>query len=170
MQGRQVFRFASRIMPEASRQVLERVGLEIADVGLFVPHQANDRILQAAARGLGVPEERLFTNLERYGNTSAASIPIALCEAIEKGLVQRDDLIVLVGFGAGLTWAATAVRWSMPLPAPLPSLRMTFWRRLRYRWARLRSFWRRIWRQVDARVFQVLYDRNGRRKRGGGEE
>ncbi len=165
MQGRQVFRFATRIMPEASRQVLEKAGLAVEDVSLFVPHQANDRILQAAARGLGVPEERMYTNLAQYGNTSAASIPIALCEAIEEGLVNRDDLIVCVGFGAGLTWAATAIRWSLPLPPPAPSRRMTFWRTLRYRWARLRSRWRRLWRQVDARLFQILYDREGRRKR-----
>ncbi|MGD8794368.1 MAG: beta-ketoacyl-ACP synthase III, partial [Anaerolineae bacterium] len=82
MRGRQVFRFATRIMPEASRQVLEQAGLTVEDVSLFVPHQANDRILQSAARGLGLPEERIYSNLARYGNTSSASIPIALCEAI----------------------------------------------------------------------------------------
>lgn len=170
MQGRQVFRFATRIMPEAARQVLERAKVAIQDVSLFVPHQANDRILQAAARGLGVPLERMFTNLERYGNTSAASIPIALCEAVQGGLIKRDDVIVCVGFGAGLTWAATAIRWSLPLPPPPPSRRMSFWRWLRYRWARLRSYWRQLWRQVDARLFNILYDEQGRRKRGRGDE
>lgn len=165
MQGRQVFRFATRIMPEASREVLSRVGLRVEDVRLFVPHQANDRILQSAARGMGVPVERMFTNLARYGNTSSASIPIALCEAIEQGLVKSDDLIVCVGFGAGLTWAAAAIRWSLPLPAPAPSRRMTFWRSMRYRLAQLRSRWRRLWRMADARLFQVLYDRDGKRKR-----
>ena len=165
MQGRQVFRFATRIMPEASRQVLEQAGVEVEDVDLFVPHQANDRILQTAAKVLGVPEERMFSNLARYGNTSAASIPIALCEAIEQDLVNRDDLIVCVGFGAGLTWAAAAIRWSMPLPVPAPSRRMTLLASVRYRWARLRSSVRRLWRQVDARLFQILYDRDGKRKR-----
>jgi 3-oxoacyl-[acyl-carrier-protein] synthase-3 len=165
MEGRQVFRFASRIMPEASREVLEQAGLTVEDVTLFVPHQANDRILQAAAKGLGVPEERLFANLNRYGNTSSASIPIALCEAINQGLIKRGDVIVCVGFGAGLTWGATAIRWSLPLPAPVPSRRTTFWRRLRYRLARIRSFWRQVWRQVDAHMFQILYDREGNRKR-----
>jgi 3-oxoacyl-[acyl-carrier-protein] synthase-3 len=165
MEGRQVFRFASRIMPEASRQVLEQAGLDIQDVTLFVPHQANNRILQAAAKGLGVPEARLFSNVERYGNTSSASIPIALCEAIQQGLIRRGDVLVCVGFGAGLTWGATAIRWSLPLPAREPSRRMTFWRRLRYRLARIRSFWRRAWRQVDAHMFQILYDREGNRKR-----
>ena len=170
MQGRQVFRFATRIMPEASRQVLERADLDVNEVALFVPHQANDRILQAAARGLGVPEERMFSNLARYGNTSSASVPIALCEAIEQGKVNRDDLIVCVGFGAGLTWAAAAIRWSLPLPVPAPSRRTTLWRWLRYRWAWYRSRWRRLWRRLDAQMFQILYDREGRRKRRGRDD
>jgi 3-oxoacyl-[acyl-carrier-protein] synthase-3 len=151
-------------MPEASRQVLEKAKVSVDEVSLFVPHQANDRILQAAARGLGVPEDRMFSNLARYGNTSSASVPIALCEAIEQGLVHRDAVIVCVGFGAGLTWAATAIRWSLPLPVPMPSRRMTFWRWSRYRWAQLRSRWRRLWRRLDARLFRILYDRHGRRK------
>jgi 3-oxoacyl-[acyl-carrier-protein] synthase-3 len=167
MQGQQVFRFAARIMAEASHQVLEQAGLKVEDVSLFVPHQANDRIIQAAARALGVPEERMFSNLERYGNTSAASIPIALCEAIEQGKVKHDDLIVCAGFGAGLTWAAMAIRWSLPLPVPAPSRRMTVWRWLHYRWARYRSWWRRLWRKIDAHLFQILYDQDGRRKRRG---
>jgi 3-oxoacyl-[acyl-carrier-protein] synthase-3 len=167
MQGRQVFRFATRIMVEASELALKRAAQNVEDVALFVPHQANDRILQAAARGLGVPEERMFSNLARYGNTSAASIPIALCEAIEQGKIKRDDLIVCVGFGAGLTWAAAVIRWSLPLPVPTPPRRMTFWRGLRYRWSRLRSRWRRLWRKIDAHLFQILYDEQGRRKRRG---
>jgi 3-oxoacyl-[acyl-carrier-protein] synthase-3 len=170
MQGRPVFRFATRIMPEAAREVLERAGVPLQEVSLFVPHQANDRILQVAAKGLGVPEALMFSNLDRYGNTSAASIPIALCEAVEQGLIKRDDVIVCVGFGAGLTWAATAIRWSLPLPPPPPSRRMTFWRRLRYRWARLRSYWRQLWRRVDARLFRILYDEEGRRKRRRSDE
>ena len=170
MQGRQVFRFATRIMPEAAREVLERAGVPLQEVSLFVPHQANDRILQVAAKGLGVSEALMFSNLDRYGNTSAASIPIALCEAVEQGLIKRDDVIVCVGFGAGLTWAAAAIRWSLPLPPPPPSRRMTFWRRLRYRWARLRSYWRQLWRRVDARLFRILYDEEGRRKRRRSDE
>jgi 3-oxoacyl-[acyl-carrier-protein] synthase-3 len=164
MQGQQVFRFATRIMPEAARQVLQRAGRTIEDVVLFVPHQANDRILQAAAKGLGVPEERLFSNLARYGNTSSASIPIALCEAIEQGLIKRDDLICCVGFGAGLTWAAAAIQWSLPLPVAAPPRPRQAWRWLRYRVARLRSLWRRLWRLADARLFNIRYDENGRRK------
>ncbi len=170
MQGRPVFRFATRVMPEAAKRVLGEAGFSVEDVALFVPHQANDRILQAAARGLGVPEERMFSNLARYGNTSSASIPIALCEAIQEGRVRRGDLIVCVGFGAGLTWAAMAIRWTMPLPVPVPSRRMTFWRSLRYRLFRMRSLWRRLWRRIDAHLFQILYDREGRRKRRGRDD
>jgi 3-oxoacyl-[acyl-carrier-protein] synthase-3 len=169
MRGREVFRFATRIMPEASRQVLRQADVTVEDVDLFVPHQANDRILQAAARSLGVSADRMFSNLARYGNTSSASIPMALCEAIEQGLIKRDDLIVCVGFGAGLTWAAMAIRWSLPLPAPVPPRRITVRRWLRYRWVRLRSYWRRLWRWLDARLFQVLYDRDGKRRRGPGD-
>lgn len=120
MQGQPVFRFASRIIPEAVRQVLAQAGQAIEDVALLIPHQANHRILRAAARALGVPDERLFCNLDRYGNTSSASIPIALCEAIEQQRVRRGDLICCVGFGAGLTWAAAAIRWNSPLTFPAP--------------------------------------------------
>lgn len=165
MQGRQVFRFATRVVPEASRQVLKQANAEVSDVALFLPHQANDRILQAVARGLGVTEERMFSNLARYGNTSSASIPIALCEAIEQNLIKRDDLIVCMGFGAGLTWAAVAMRWSLPLPVAAPSRRMTLRRWLRYRWARVRSSWRRFWRWLDARLFHILSGQDGREKR-----
>lgn len=153
MQGREVFRFAARIMPEAVRQVLRRANLAVEDVALFVPHQANDRILQAAARALGVPEERMFSNVAHFGNTSSASIPIALCEAVGRGLISRGDLVVLVGFGAGLTWAAAAVHWSAPLPTTAPPRVSTFRRWMRYRWARFRSRWRRWLRRLDARLF-----------------
>ncbi len=170
MEGRPVFRFATRIMPEAARQVLARAGLKVEEVTLFIPHQANDRILQAAARELGVAEDRVFSNLARYGNTSSASIPIALCEAIEQGLIKRDDLIVCTGFGAGLTWGAIAIRWSLPLPAPAPSRRTAFWRWLRYRLARLRSLWRRLWRRIDDRLFHTLHDRNAGQKPGSHHE
>jgi 3-oxoacyl-[acyl-carrier-protein] synthase-3 len=165
MHGRQVFRFATRIMAEASEQALARAGLEVGDVSLFIPHQANERILQSAAKSLGVDPAKLYSNLHRYGNTSSASVPMALCEAIDEGVIKSNDLIVCVGFGAGLTWAASAIRWSLPLPVPVPSRRMTFWRWLRYRWARRRSTLRRLWRWLDARLFQILYDREGRRKR-----
>jgi 3-oxoacyl-[acyl-carrier-protein] synthase III len=151
-----VFRFATRAMPDAARHVLREAGLGIDDVALFVPHQANERILQSAARSLGVPEERLFSNVSRYGNTSSASIPIALCEAVEQGLVKKDDLIVCVGFGAGLTWGAVAIRWSQPLPEQLPARRMPWFRWPRYRLAALRSRWRHLRRRAEAWLFGLV--------------
>ncbi len=150
MKGREVFRFAVNTMPAATRQVLEKAGLSLGDMKLLIPHQANQRITEAAARALGLPPDAVFSNVEWYGNTSAASIPIALCDALEQGRIQRDDVVVCVGFGAGLTWAAAAIRWSAPLP-PVPPTR---WRKalygLRYRYAALRSLVRRFlrWLQV----------------------
>lgn len=146
MKGREVFRFAVRTMPAATRQVLELAGLQVADLDLLIPHQANQRIIKASARALKLEPEAVFSDLEWYGNTSSASIPIALCDAVEQGLIQRDDVVVCVGFGAGLTWGAAAVRWSAPeLPAP-PSRWKQFWQGVRYRYTALRSAVRRFWR------------------------
>jgi len=150
MRGREVFRFAVRTMPAATRQVLEQAGLEVSDLNLLIPHQANQRIIAASARALKLPPEAVFSNLERYGNTSAASIPIALCEAVEEGRIQRDDLVVCVGFGAGLTWGAAAIRWSAPLPPVPPSHWEKAWYQLRYRYAGLCSLVRRFLRWLFA--------------------
>ncbi|HET89541.1 MAG TPA: ketoacyl-ACP synthase III [Chloroflexi bacterium] len=150
MKGREVFRFAARIMPQATRQVLERAGLDISDVNLIIPHQANQRIMDTATRALGVSPGMVFSNLERYGNTSAASIPVALCEAVEQGLVHRNDVVVCVGFGAGLTWGAAAIRWSVPLPQEPPSRWTQMWYRINYVYAGLRSWVRRLLRRLLA--------------------
>lgn len=111
MSGAEVFKFAVRIMGEAALQALERAGLELDDVTYLVPHQANLRIIDAAARRLRLPPERVLINLDRYGNMSSASIPVALAEAADAGRFQPGDVLVLVGFGAGLTWGAAVVRW-----------------------------------------------------------
>lgn len=111
MAGNEVFKFAVRIMEDATREVLRRAGLTTDDIDLFVPHQANVRIIDAAAKRLGVAEHRIVVNVDRYGNTSAASIPIALGEAAEAGRLREGHRIVCVGFGAGLSWGATVVRW-----------------------------------------------------------
>lgn len=148
MRGREVFRFASRIMSKAAREAIRAAKLTTDDIDLFVPHQANLRIILSSAKDLGLPMERVFVNVEKYGNTSAASIPIAFCEAIEQERLKPGDHVVLVGFGAGLTWAAAVVKWRVPLPAPPPPRRGRFWRSLRYRWARLRSLLRRLRRRV----------------------
>ncbi len=117
MDGGEVFRFATHIINESIREVLGKAGLSMSDVSLIVPHQANQRIISAAARRLGVPEDKFYSNLHRYGNTSAASIPIALCEAEREGRMKPNDNIVMVGFGGGLTWAAAAIQWQ-PIKRP----------------------------------------------------
>lgn len=111
MDGNEVYKFAVKIMPYAVEKVLEKVGLSSSDIDVFIPHQANIRIIESAAKRLKIPMEKVFVNLHKYGNTSAASIPIALDEAIEEGRIKKGDRIVLVGFGGGLTWASCAVKW-----------------------------------------------------------
>lgn len=111
MNGREVFKFAVRTIPSAIKEVCEQAGLSVEDVDLFIPHQANIRIIQAAAERLGQPMEKFFVNVDRYGNTSAASVPVALYEAVAAGRLGTGDLAVLVAFGGGLTWAACALRW-----------------------------------------------------------
>lgn len=109
--GKEVYKFAVAMMPQAVENVLERAGLEVADIDRIIPHQANIRIIQTAASKLGVDMDKFYLNIEKYGNTSSASIPIALTEAIENGAVKRGDKIVLVGFGAGLTYGAVCIEF-----------------------------------------------------------
>jgi 3-oxoacyl-[acyl-carrier-protein] synthase-3 len=111
MQGREVFKIAVTRMKEAAEKVIERAGWHPEDIACVIPHQANLRIIDAIADRLAVPNERVFVNLHKYGNTSAAAVAIALDEANRSGAFKRGDHIVLVVFGAGLTWAAAAVRW-----------------------------------------------------------
>jgi len=111
MQGREVFREAVARMSAASQQVLEEAGYGIEDVALVVPHQANKRILDAVGNRLGVPEEKLFANVQHYGNTGSASVPVALWEAREQGRIAPGDLVLLTAFGAGFHWAAALVRF-----------------------------------------------------------
>lgn len=111
MEGREVFKFAVTTMAEVSRQAIDAAGLQLSDIDLFIPHQANDRIIQSASKSLGIPSEKVFVNVDRYGNLSAASPSVALCEAVEEGRIKDGDLIVLVAFGAGLSWAAVVLRW-----------------------------------------------------------
>jgi 3-oxoacyl-[acyl-carrier-protein] synthase-3 len=111
MQGREVFKIAVTRMKEAAEKVIERAGLTAADIACVIPHQANLRIIDAIADRLAVPNERVFVNLDKYGNTSAAAVAIALDEAHRSGVFKRGEHIVLVVFGAGLTWAAAAIRW-----------------------------------------------------------
>ena len=111
MNGNEVFKFAVKIMEEASLEVMKRGNVKIDEVSLFIPHQANIRIINSAAKRLGIPEEKVFINVHKYGNTSSASIPLALDEACQEGKINRGDLVLLVGFGAGLTWGSALIRW-----------------------------------------------------------
>ncbi|HIQ31283.1 MAG TPA: ketoacyl-ACP synthase III [Aquifex aeolicus] len=111
MKGRELFKIAIRSMEEACRSVIEEAGVSPEDISLVVPHQANVRIIKALAEKLGIPYDRVFVNIEKYGNTSAASIPIALHEAINGGRLRRGDLILLTAMGGGLTWGASLLRY-----------------------------------------------------------
>jgi 3-oxoacyl-[acyl-carrier-protein] synthase-3 len=160
MNGREVFRFATRVMASATREAAGDAGFGVEEIDWVIPHQANLRIIEAAARGLHLPLEKFVINVERYGNTSTASIPIALCEAVEDGRVQPDDRIVLVGFGAGLTWGALAMQWVAPYR------RVTAARRRRRSAlilaARLRSVLRRVQHSVEGLIWGASA-RKGRR-------
>ncbi|MDQ0153886.1 beta-ketoacyl-ACP synthase III [Robertmurraya andreesenii] len=111
MNGREVFKFAVRQMGESSVNVLEKAGLTKQDVDMLIPHQANIRIMEASRQRLDLPLEKMSKTVHKYGNTSAASIPISIVEELEAGRIKDDDVLVMVGFGGGLTWGAIALRW-----------------------------------------------------------
>lgn len=149
MDGKEVFRFATRVMTSATQEALDAAGLKVEDIRWIVPHQANIRIIQAAARGLKLPMDRFIVNLQDYGNTSTASIPIAMVEAVEKGQIKAGDKLVMVGFGAGLTWGALAAEWTGPIPSK------GHVRPQQYRWfARLRSVVRRAIRFIEGLLYR----------------
>ncbi len=145
MDGKGVFRFATRVMAQATKEALDAAGLTIEQVQWIVPHQANIRIIESAARGLKLPMDRFIVNVERYGNTSTASIPIAMVEAVQKGQLKPGDKIVMVGFGAGLTWGALAAEWTGTLPVEHRVYPQQY--RLL---GRLRSLLRRLLRFIDS--------------------
>ncbi len=150
MNGRQVFRFATKVLSESVEDVLEKAGLSIDDVSLIVPHQANVRIIESAAKRLKISPDKFYMNLETASNTSAASIPIALCDAIKSNRLHPDDNVVFVGFGGGLTWGATVVKWDVTPPEISPLDREL--KRARYIVARGRSRLKQIGRNIGARL------------------
>jgi 3-oxoacyl-[acyl-carrier-protein] synthase III len=148
MNGREVYRFATRVMSQATLEAVEKANLKIEDIDLLIPHQANQRIIEAAARNLNIPMEKVVVNVDRYGNTSTASIPIATVEAINEGRLHPGDRIVFVGFGAGLTWGAAVTLWNGPFAGKRKV------RPVSYRiWARIRSFLRRLVRQIEGLIW-----------------
>ncbi len=114
MNGREVYKFATRVVDRTVRDLMHKLGWTSGQVAMLIPHQANMRIIESAVKNLGLSMDRVYTNLEHYGNTSAASIPIALAEAADAGKLHANDKLILIGFGAGLTWAAAALTWGQP--------------------------------------------------------
>ncbi len=149
MDGKEVFRFATRVMASATQEALYAAGLTVEDIRWIVPHQAYIRIIEAAARGLKVPMDRFVVNLDKYGNTSTASIPIAMVESVEKGQIKTGDKFVMVGFGAGLTWGALAAEWTGPIPSK-GHVRPEQYRTL----GRVRSLVRRIIRFIEGLLYR----------------
>lgn len=154
MNGREVFRFATRVMAQATEEVVEASNLNKEVIDLIIPHQANYRIIEAASRSLKIPIEKFMINLDRYGNTSTASIPVATCEALQQGRLKEGDNVIFVGFGAGLTWGALAVQWTGPLETQ-PEVRV--WNVSN--WARTRSLLRRLQRRVEGMIWGGNNDR-----------
>ena len=162
MDGRGVYRFATRVIGESIKQALQEVGLTPDDLSLVIPHQANQRIIDHAAKALKIPEEKVYSNVERYGNTSAASIPIALTEAAEAERIKPGDIVALVGFGGGLTWASMVIEWSA---VPSKAAYSITWGRRQgeYALAGLRRplirWWRRLMLLSPPNVIRVIYGR-----------
>jgi len=149
MDGKEVFRFATRVMAGATNEAVEKSGWKLDQVDLVVPHQANLRIIEAAARGLKMPMDKFMVNLDRYGNTSTASIPIAAVEAVQQGKLRPGDKVVFVGFGAGLTWGALAAEWTGPKQATRRVVKLEW-----FPWiAPIRSFLRRLGRAIEGIIF-----------------
>ncbi|MDX6467518.1 MAG: 3-oxoacyl-[acyl-carrier-protein] synthase [Gaiellaceae bacterium] len=117
MNGREVFKFATRILVQSAEDLLEKCGVSIDDVDLYIPHQANMRIIDHATRKLGVPSERVVINVDRYGNTSSGSIPLALADAAADGRLRPGRLVLMTGMGAGLTWGSALMRWTKEMAA-----------------------------------------------------
>jgi 3-oxoacyl-[acyl-carrier-protein] synthase-3 len=115
MNGREVFKFATRVLVGSAQDVLAKCDLSLDDVDVYVPHQANVRIIDHALAKLGIPKEKTIVNVDRYGNTSSASIPLALAEAVSTGRVHKGDTILMTGMGAGLTWGSAVMRWTGPV-------------------------------------------------------
>jgi len=151
MNGKEVFRFATRVIVQSINEVLLKTGWDITDLEMIIPHQANRRIIDAAARGLNYPMEKFYLNLEKYGNTSTASIPIAAVEAAQEGKLKTGDKIAFVGFGGGLTWAAITTEWSGPINKPFEKhlINADFYRP----WSFVRRLIIRLLRKIDVLLF-----------------
>jgi 3-oxoacyl-[acyl-carrier-protein] synthase III len=149
MVGSEVFKFATRVVNQSIREAVDLAGIQLEDIDLIVPHQANLRILQSAARKLKIDLDRFMSNVDRYGNTSAASIPIALCEAVEQGKIHDNDYLAFVGFGGGLSWASMVLQWGVPEPEQHTTRLGQQRRQLSYTLARWRNRINKLRRNVS---------------------
>jgi 3-oxoacyl-[acyl-carrier-protein] synthase-3 len=150
MHGRQIFRFASEVVQSSIEEVSKQAGLTLDDIDLIIPHQANGRIVEHVAKKLKMPLNKFFSNVEWVGNTSAASIPIALCDAADGARLKPDNNVIFIGFGGGLSWASAMFKWDVTPPEV--SIRDREWGRTRYMIARGRSRWRKFRRRVGAKI------------------
>ncbi|MBN1202438.1 MAG: ketoacyl-ACP synthase III [Anaerolineae bacterium] len=169
MDGKGVYRFATRVIGDSLRQALDQIDLTPDQLNLVIPHQANQRIINYAAKSLKIPEEKVYSNVARFGNTSAASIAIALAEAADSERIKPGDLLGLVGFGGGLTWGAMVLEWSA-LPSTRPTYSLTWGRRQgQYAMAGLRRpvvrWWRRLMLLSPTTWVAALMRRLSRRHR-----
>ncbi len=156
MHGGEVFRFATRVIKESVLEAIAKAGITLADVSLIVPHQANERIIHAAARSLEIDSERFMNTINRYGNTSAASIPIALYEAVREKRVHEGDYIIFVGFGGGLSWASLVIKWGIPRPESRQGSLINRQRRqFGYNLVRYRNWWRRTRRRINETINRI---------------
>jgi 3-oxoacyl-[acyl-carrier-protein] synthase-3 len=114
MNGREVFKFATRVLVSSARALLDECGVAVEDVDVYIPHQANVRIMNHAREKLGVPRERMVVNVDRYGNTSSGSIPLALADAQAEGRLREGSTVLMTGMGAGLTWGSALLEWTEP--------------------------------------------------------
>lgn len=156
MHGGEVFKFATRVIRESVLEAVEKAGISLSDVSLIVPHQANERIIQAAARSLEVSPDCFMSTIDHYANTSAASIPIALYEAVRQQRIQAGDYIVFVGFGGGLSWAAVVIKWGISRPeARQGSLVNRQRRQFGYAFVRFRNRWQRFRRRITETMRRI---------------
>lgn len=160
MAGSEVFKFGTRVIGESIQQAVDDAGITLGDLKLIVPHQANQRILQAAARSMKLDIDCFMSNLDRYGNTSAASIPIALYEAVQQERIHEGDYVALVGFGGGLSWASMVIKWGIPQPLERQTNFVKRHRRyFSYTLARWRARLRRWSRWIDDGINRVRPER-----------
>jgi 3-oxoacyl-[acyl-carrier-protein] synthase-3 len=152
LDGSGLYRFGVKTMAAVASEALRRAGVKLEDIDLFIPHQSNARLIEQVSRGLKIPEDKVFVNIHRYANTSAAALPLAMCDAVDAGRLKPGDHVLFATYGAGLTSAGAVVQWAVPTPVkPLPRWHRT-WHAFRGAVARVRSAWLRLVHRVDHRL------------------